>query len=130
MSKSVYINKVVLRRIIARIVYENTQPTPTKESARTLNKYLSNPNTVDLVYEKLIDRCKSSLNVHSQVLGYTVKLLKTHLTQHIPSMDTLHKLDTFCKNIHTNKPQIARSVLFIRKLILSLIHISEPTRPY
>jgi hypothetical protein len=43
-----------------------------------------------------------------QVVPLTVKLLKTNLTQHVPSKETLHKLDMFCIALKSDSPIVSK----------------------
>ncbi len=59
-------------------------------------------------YEKIIERVNSTKTNNTQVLTLTVKLLKTHLTQHVPSKETLAKLDQFCLSVKSESSVIAK----------------------
>lgn len=110
-------NRKLWDRLISTVVAENTQPAPSQDAARKLIKYLSNPQTVDIVYEKLIERVNASKTQSQQVVPLTVKLLKTNLTQHVPSKETLHKLDMFCIALKSDSPIVSKSIQFVRNLI-------------
>eukprot|EP01087_Luapelamoeba_hula_P024945 TRINITY_DN9676_c0_g1_i1.p1 TRINITY_DN9676_c0_g1~~TRINITY_DN9676_c0_g1_i1.p1 ORF type:complete len:426 (+),score=81.27 TRINITY_DN9676_c0_g1_i1:142-1419(+) len=117
---------------IARVVQDSTQTTtrgshqPAAEATRALVKYLANPQTIDLVYDKLIDRViqnnKTPNPSGNTVLGMTITLIKQHLNQYVPSPKTLERLDLFCASIltgenKTNQQNVRQSVQFIRNLI-------------
>ncbi|KAL6073543.1 Protein timeless [Balamuthia mandrillaris] len=117
----------MLSQLIAKVVYENTLATPPPEAAKKLNKYLSNPQTIDLAYEKIIERVQVNKTpvkgTQAQVISHTIKLLRTHLTHHIPSVQTLQKIDCFCVNMKKDAkaPTDIKTLQFIRKLIKPLL---------
>jgi len=51
------------------------------------------------VFDKIIERVQSIKTGSGPVLGLAIKLIKTHLPHHVPSVKTLERLDQFCINM-------------------------------
>ncbi len=51
------------------------------------------------MYDKIIERVQSIKTGSGPVLGLAIKLIKTHLPHHVPSVKTLERLDQFCINM-------------------------------
>jgi len=85
---------------------------------KNLVKYLSSPQTIDIVYEKIIERVQSDKKVDVQ----GIKLIKTYLTKHVPSRNTLINLDQFCQSLSTTSTtELAKSAIYVRQNIAKLI---------
>ena len=75
------------------------------------------------MFDKIIERVQSIKTGSGPVLGLAIKLIKTHLPHHVPSVKTLERLDQFCINMgaehlpSTNMGKV-RSETIVGKLYL------------
>lgn len=86
-----------LSTLVRKSVVENTHQSfvSTTEHAKQLNKYLTNEDTVDIVYDALIERYESE-SQNQTITTKCIDVAKNNLSQFPPGLETLAKLDRFC----------------------------------
>lgn len=82
------------------------------EAVRTLQDYLSNPSTADLVYTVLLEHANAERDRSPPVVARCVSLLKRYLLRYVPKPAMLQQVDAFCAILiaecsSTNKASMA-----------------------
>ena len=68
---------------------------PSQDSVASLQRYLSNAQSTDVVYRKILDRGEKVGTEHPMVLLRCFQLLK-HMSKTVPSTDVMKEIDEFC----------------------------------
>ncbi|EGC28365.1 hypothetical protein DICPUDRAFT_160265, partial [Dictyostelium purpureum] len=119
-------NKKIINQIIRNVVQQNSIPDgtiPSAEASFALNRYLDDPNTVDLgnnnnIYINLIERIRNEKSNYEQVLSRILKLIKNNIAIHPPSYQILLELDIFFLSLApTCSLIIQKTLTYIRALI-------------
>lgn len=110
--------------LVRKTVTENTHQSfvCTTDHAKQLNKYLSNEDTVDIVFDALVERCELE-SQNSVVVTKCIDVAKNNLSHFPPGLEALAKLDRFCHALiapespHASNSSVHKSVEYMIAVI-------------